>query len=135
MALVLFMLLPFAAARPCRVCCENNDSCVYASKASKYENVSHSCCGSSVFGRYYCCPERAGNVSYACKGVIGKCKVVAETREPEEGSHMFLMITCGFILLCMCIANPAEKRKAPPKREALATVFEFDDDDIDADSG
>ena len=127
-------MIPCAAVRPCQLCCENNNSCVYMSKASKYENVSHSCCGSNAFGRYYCCPERVKNVSYACRGVTGKCKAVADT---HDGGHEFLMITCGFMLLCMCIAHPEKKREERKAREAvpLATLWEIDNDDIDADSG
>ena len=130
MAWLLLCMIPCAAVRPCQLCCENNDSCVYSSKSSKYENVSHSCCGSNAFGRYYCCPERAKNVSYACRGVTGKCKVVADDCGTES-----LIITCGFILLCMCIANP-EARKAPKleARQVMDINDDFDNDDIDADS-
>jgi len=108
--------ISFAAAkttvRPCRLCCQSNDndSCIYASDASRHETVLHSCCGSS-WGKYYCCPQIVENVSFACRGSTGRCKKVAsrsqrrsqvdtvETSDEFTYSFKLLMTACFLLYL------------------------------------
>ena len=122
------------AIRPCRLCCENSGSCVYASKASNYENVSHTCCGSS-YGKHYCCPDSVENVSFACRGTTGKCKVVYEK---ADGRSWIVSIMCVWFV-CFVFAPSARRPVAPDNLPEPTPVTPSGsispDDDIDADWG
>ena len=88
--------------RPCRVCCKKNDSCVYASVASKQEPVLHSCCGPEVRGRYYCCPDIVDNVSFMCRGNTGRCQVVSPTNEDVvsiTGAELLFVVCFVFLFM------------------------------------
>eukprot|EP00291_Cryptomonas_curvata_P011497 CAMPEP_0172179216 /NCGR_PEP_ID=MMETSP1050-20130122/16488_1 /TAXON_ID=233186 /ORGANISM="Cryptomonas curvata, Strain CCAP979/52" /LENGTH=224 /DNA_ID=CAMNT_0012852061 /DNA_START=45 /DNA_END=716 /DNA_ORIENTATION=+ len=73
MSLVCSVVAADDPVRPCRLCCQKLGSCIYPSDASKQETVLHSCCGSNRDGKYFCCPQKVGSRSYACKGKTGKC--------------------------------------------------------------
>jgi hypothetical protein len=120
--------------RPCRLCCESISSCVYASKASHYSNVSHTCCGSTLFGKYYCCPSRIQNVSFTCKGTTGKCQAVRET---AEDTSWMLPILCVLFISLMFLKGEdgRDTRQTDSERPILVDNDTHDDGDIDADWG
>ncbi len=105
LALVLLFVASCDAVRPCASCCEHSDSCVYASKASKYVNITHTCCGSTLFGVHYCCPESVENVSLVCKGTMGKCSKVS------RGMSWMLPIMGIFFVCLGCLSSLGEERE------------------------
>jgi hypothetical protein len=116
--IVIYLVHPAVAAevsvRPCRLCCQNLSSCIYASDASKQKEVLHICCGSNVWGKYFCCPEKVGGNTYTCKGKTGKCKFASvippnnsdsETKDcVKEGKRAEDTNSSAAIIICFLAA-------------------------------